>query len=197
MINNKLDNKVGNVSDKAGDVSDKVGDVGDEMGDVSNKVGDVGDEVGDISDEVGDKGDKVGSSNKDKENSEKVNGEDKPKEISIDKEITNLLNAKLKPPKSKFWVKDAIKAKFGPNIEYTTSITIKAEGSSVKEIIIAKNINGDWNWYNKTRLLKKLEIERLKGGNPVKALTKSLKKIKLVFRNRNFEIYFPHKPFYS
>ena len=165
---NKLDSKVGDVSNKAGDVSNEVGDIGDKMGDVGDKVGN-----------VGDKGNEVGSSNKDKEDGKKVDGEDKPEEISIDKETTNLLNAKPKPPKSKFRVKDAIKAKFRPDIEYTASIAIEAEGGSVEEIVMAKNANSDWNWYNKTGLLEKLKMERLKGGNPVEALTELLKKMKL------------------
>jgi hypothetical protein len=181
----ELDDEVGDVGDEVGDVGDEVGDVSDEVGDVGDKMGDVGDEVGNVSDEVGDKGDEVGSSNKNKEDSEKVDGEDKPEETSIDKEMTNLLNAKPKPPKSKFRVKDAIKAKFGPDIEYTASIAIEAEGGSVKKIVIAKNANSNWNWYNKTRLLKKLEMERLKGGNPVEALTKSLKKMKLGGKRKN------------
>jgi len=160
------------------ELDDEVGDIGDEVGDVSDEVGDVGDKMRDV-------GDEVGSSNKDKEDSEKVDGEDKPEETSIDKEMTNLLNAKPKPPKSKFRVKDAIKAKFGPNIEYTASIAIEAEGGSVKKIVMAKNANSNWNWYNKTRLLKKLKMERLKGGNPVEALTKSLKKMKLGGKRKN------------
>jgi hypothetical protein len=44
---------------------------------------------------------------------------------------------------------------------------------------MAKNTDGNWNWYNKTRLLQKLEMEQLKGGNPVEAITKSLRKINL------------------
>ena len=116
-------NKVDNISDKVDNVGDEVGDISDKVGDVSNKVGDI--------------------SNKDKEGSKKVDGEDKPKEISIDKEITNLLNTKPKPRKAKFRVKNAIKAKFGPDIEYTTSITIEAENGSVKDIVMAKNIYGN------------------------------------------------------
>ena len=55
-----------------------------------------------------------------------------------------------------------IRAKFGPNIEYTASIAVEAENGSVEEIVMAKNANGGWNRYDKTRLLKKLEMERLK-----------------------------------
>ena len=160
--------------------SDELGDEvvsGDELGDEvvsGDEVGDgVGDEVGDgVGDGVDDEGD-----------GEKVDGEDKPAEVSeetsIDKETTNLSKTKPKPPKAKFRVKDATRAKFGPDPEYTASIAVEAENGGVEEIVMAKNINGDWNWYNKTGLLEKLEMEGLKGGNPVEALTESLKKMNL------------------
>ncbi|OCK99603.1 uncharacterized protein K441DRAFT_673175 [Cenococcum geophilum 1.58] len=147
VSSNKVGDKVGDIGNKVGDIGDEVDNVGDEVdnkvGDVGDEVDDVGDEVDDVGDKVGDVGDKdneVGSSNKDKEDSKKVDGEDKPEEISIDKETTNLLNIKPKPPKARFWIKDAIKAKFGPNTEYTASIIVEAENSSIKKIIIAKNI---------------------------------------------------------
>lgn len=44
---------------------------------------------------------------------------------------------------------------------------------------MAKNSNGDQNQYNKTKLLKKLKIKRLKERDLVKVLTKLLKKINL------------------
>ena len=136
--NNKVSNKVasGNKLDNKVVSSNKAGDV-------SNKAGNVSDKVDNVGDKVGNKGDKVGSSNKDEEDSKKVDGEDKPKETSIDNETTNLLNTKPKPLKAKFRVKDVIRAKFGPNTEYTASIAIEAENGSVKEIIMAKNANSD------------------------------------------------------
>jgi len=153
-VSNRVGNKVGNVSDKVGN---KVGNISDRVG---NKVGDisngVGNKAGDISNEVGDKvgnevrnrvGNKVRDRVGNKGDSKKVDGEDKPakvsEEISINKETTNLLKTKPKPPKARFRVKDAIRAKFGPNIEYTASIAIEAGNVSIKEIIMAKNINSD------------------------------------------------------
>ena len=102
--------------------------------------GKVGIKVGSkVGNKAGSKGNKIGSSNKNKKDSKKVDGEDEPTKVSIDKETTNLLNSKPKPPKAKFWIKDTIRAKFGPNIESITSIAIEAENSSAKEIIIVKN----------------------------------------------------------
>jgi hypothetical protein len=69
----------------------------------------------------GDKGDKV----KDEENGEKVDGEDKPAEVSeetsIDEGTTN-----LSPPKAKFRIKDATRAKFRPDTGYSASIAVEA-----------------------------------------------------------------------
>ena len=134
VFSNKLGNKV--VS------SNKLGNEVVSSNEVSNRVGNkVGDKVGNkvsngVSNGVGNKG-----------NCKKVDGEDKPakvsEEISINKEMTNPLKTKPKPPKAKFRVKDAIRAKFGPNIEYTASIAIEAENGSVKEIVIAKKKNSN------------------------------------------------------
>ena len=88
--------------------------------------------------------DKVGPSNKDKEDSEKVNNKDNEK-TGIDKEMTNPPNTKPKPPKAKFQIKNVTRAKLKPDTECTASIAVEAKGSRVKEIVIAKNTNSNWN----------------------------------------------------
>ena len=55
-----------------------------------------------VDNKPGGKGNKVGYSNKNKKDSKKVDGEDEPTKVSIDKETTNLLNSKPKPSKAKF-----------------------------------------------------------------------------------------------
>lgn len=151
--NNKVNSKVASnnkvaSSNKLGTSANKLGNGGNNrVGNVNNKVDNrVSDEVNKVGDKVGNeggKGDEVGSSNKDEEDNKKVDGEDEPAKVSIDKEMTNLLNNKPKPPKAKFRVKDAIRAKFGPDIEYTISIAVEAENGSTEEIIMAKNIKGN------------------------------------------------------
>ena len=141
VSSNEIGNVVGNVSDKVDNVSNEVDNISNKVDNIANKVGNVANKVGNISN----KDDKVGSSNKDKEDSKKVDNKDKPKKISINKKIINLLNTKPKPPKAKFRVKNAIEAKFRPNIEYTASIAIEAENGSVEDIVIAKNANSKWN----------------------------------------------------